>query len=83
MCNEITRVPRDTSSREVGWCPHNRKPQLISDRHRDHVLVNDFPQLNASIESARDDVERCLADNQIKLNMWVLPQKSREERLKA
>src|SRR5262249_45450238 len=53
-------------------------PLLAGDRHRDHVLLNDLPELNAGIEPALHDVREAAIEYEVELDVRVLFQKGRE-----
>ena len=79
--DQVARMLRDPTTREVRRGPYNRQSQLVSDGHRDHVPVDDLTQLNPCIEPFSNDVDRRLADHDVELHVRVLRQETREQRL--
>lgn len=69
VIGQIPRMFRCRSARKVRWCSNHDESDVAGQRHRDHLLVEVFEQLNACVNPFRDDIGARIADDHVEAYM--------------
>src|SRR3989454_11358554 len=57
---QVTRVYRLLVRLEVAGRTHDGRPGVLGDAERDHVPLDEFPEMNAGVEARGDEVDPTL-----------------------
>ena len=78
---EVTGMERNSATSEIRRRTDNHETQVAGHRHGDHVLFDDLAKLDAGVVAVRDDVHRCIAHDQVELDLRMCREKPGEQRL--
>src|SRR5207249_6085118 len=57
---QVTRRGRLGVRLEIAGRPHDRRPVVLGYAERNHVSLDDFPEMNAGVETRGDEVDAAL-----------------------
>lgn len=81
MVHEVARMLRHSAPREVCGRTDDGHAKVAGDGDGNHVLVDYLAELDAGVETFRDDVERRVTHDEIETDMWVTLKEAGEQRI--